>query len=394
MADHSKTEKPTARRLREARKDGQFPRTQDPATWLGIAVGAALVPHAVGVLREEVTAMLARLPAVAADPTPERALAAVAQLPQAVLLAAAPVGAAAAVAAIAAMAAQGVHLTTKTLKFKASRLSPRQGLKRMLGVRAVWEATKALVKVLVIAAVVAVLGRSLVPELVGRGTRPLGEAVGTLAAGLRSLVWVAAATGLLMAAADYGYQRRTVMKQLRMTPREIKDETRQAEGDPMVKQAIRSRQVAMSRNRMLAAVSTADVVLVNPTHYAVALTYEAGKGAPRVVAKGADALAAKIRERAREHRVPIVEDKPLTRVLYRVCELEDEIPAELYVAVARILAFVMSLRRPGLAPVSRPVPAALPELPSKIEMRVRRSRERRENRRESRGVLINGPDER
>jgi flagellar biosynthetic protein FlhB len=384
MADHSKTEKPTARRLREARKDGQFPRTQDPATWLGIAVGVALVPHTVGVLREEVTAMLARLPAVAADPTPERALAVVAQLPQAVLLAAAPVGAAAAVAAVAAMAAQGVHLTTKTLKFKASRLSPKQGLKRMVGVRAVWEAAKALVKVLVIAAVVVVLGQSLVPELVGRGTRPIGEVLGTLAAGLRSLVWVAAATGLLLAGADYGYQRHSVMKQLRMTPREIKDENRQSEGDPMVKQAIRSRQVAMSRNRMLAAVSTADVILVNPTHYAVALRYESGKGAPRVVAKGVDALAAKIRERAREHRVPIVEDKPLTRVLYRVCELEEEIPAELYIAVARILAFVMSLRRPNPGPVTRPAPVALPELPSKVEMRARRSRERRDGRRDTR----------
>jgi flagellar biosynthetic protein FlhB len=104
------------------------------------------------------------------------------------------------------------------------------------------------------------------------------------------------------------------------------------------------------------------------------------------VAKGADALAAKIRERAREHAVPIVEDKPLTRLLYRVCELEDEIPAELYVAVARILAFVMALRRPGAGPVSRPAPAALPELPSKIDLRVRRARERREGRRDSRAA--------
>src|SRR3954453_11425229 len=159
----------------------------------------------------------------------------------------------------------------------------------------------------------------------------------------------------------------------------------------MVKGAIRARQVAMSRNRMLAAIATADVVVVNPTHYAVALRYESGKGAPRVVAKGADALGAEIRERARDPAVPIVEDKPLTRLLYRVCELEDEIPAELYVAVARVLAFVMSLRRPGLVPVSRPAPGVLPELPSKIDMRVRRSRERRENRRGNRRESLVGP---
>jgi flagellar biosynthetic protein FlhB len=386
VADQSKTEKPTARRLREARKDGQFPRTQDPATWLAIAAGAALVPHSFGVLADEVTAMLARLPDVAADPTPARALTAVAQLPQAVLVAAAPIGLASAAAAVLAMAAQGVHMTTKTMRFKASRLSPRQGIKRMLGARAAWEAVKALVKVVVVATVVVALGRSLVPDLVGRGPQPLAAAFATLATGLRTLVWAAAATGLLLAGADYAYQRRTVMKQLRMTPREIKDESRQTEGDPMVRSAIRARQLAMSRNRMLASVATADVLLVNPTHYAVALRYEAGKGAPRVVAKGTDALALKIRELARESAVPVVEDKPLTRLLYRVCDLEDEIPAELYVAVARILAFVLALRRPaapGPRPALVPLPE-LPELPTRAGMRVRRSRERRDGRREVR----------
>jgi flagellar biosynthetic protein FlhB len=385
MAEDGKTEKPTARRLREARKDGQFPRTQDPATWLGIAAGTALVPHAIGVLSGEVTAMLAQLPAVASDPTPARVLAAVAGLPQAVLTAAAPVGVAAAGGAVLATAAQGVHVTTKTLRFKPSRLSPRQGLRRMLGTRAAWEALKAFVKMTVIAGVVLALARSLVPQLVGRGTQPLGVSLTMLGSGLHTLVWAAAGTGLLLALADYAYQRRTVMKRLRMTPREIKDEQRQTEGDPMVKSAIRARQVAMSRNRMLAAVATADVILVNPTHYAVALRYEAGRGAPRVVAKGADALAAKIRERAREHGVPVVEDKPLTRLLYRICDLDDEIPAELYLAVARILAFVLSLRRPGSG-VPRPGPAELPELPTKAALRVRRSRERREGRRETRDL--------
>src|ERR687885_20449 len=292
MAQDGKTEKPTARRLRDARKEGQFARTPDAATWLGIAGGTALVPHGVDVLRTQVGGMLATLPGVAADPTPARALAAVAVLPVPVAL-------------------------------------------RLLG------------------------------------------------GGLHTLVWSVTITGLLLALGDYAFQRRTVMKQLRMTPREIKDENRQTEGDPMVKGAIRARQMAMSRNRMLAAVANADVVLVNPTHYAVALRYEAGRGAPRVVAKGTDALAAKIRERAREHRVPIVEDKPLARLLHRVCEVDDEIPAELYAAVAKILAFVFSLRRPGSG-VPRPGPSALPEMPTRTVLRVRRSRERREGRREVR----------
>src|SRR5689334_20924770 len=147
MAQDGKTEKPTAKRLRDARKEGQFARTPDAATWLGIAAGTALVPHGLTVLREELGRMLAALPDVAADPTPARALGAVAGLPSAVLVAAAPIGLAAAAAAVLATGVQGVHPTTKTLKFKASRLSPKQGLKRMFGVRAAWEALKALLKV-------------------------------------------------------------------------------------------------------------------------------------------------------------------------------------------------------------------------------------------------------
>jgi flagellar biosynthesis protein FlhB len=178
-----------------------------------------------------------------------------------------------------------------------------------------------------------------------------------------------------------------------MTPREVKDELRQSEGDPLVKGAIRSRQLAMSRNRMLSAVATADVVLVNPTHYAVALKYEAARGAPRVVAKGAGSLAAKIRERARGARVPVVEDKPLTRTLYRLCELDDEIPAELYLAVARVLAFVLATGRPGRsAPPRRPAPstgladpAGLAGLPTRTALRQRRSREKRDARKAMRG---------
>ncbi len=384
--DDGKTEDPTPRKLREGRKDGQFARTQDAATWVGIAAGTLFVPHAFDVMHRELAAMLAQLPQVAADPGPERVLAAVATLPRAVLLAAGPAGLAAAVGAAVAMAAQGLYPSTKAMHFKKSRLSLKEGVKRMAGARAAWEAVKALVKVLVLALVVVLLGRALVPELVGRGHRPAAEMLGVVTGGLRALVWSTCVVGLLLAGADYAFQRRTVMKQLRMTPREIKDENRQAEGDPLIKGAIRSRQLAMGRNRMLAAVADADVVLANPTHVAVALRYEPGRGAPRVVAKGTDLLALKIRERAAEHRVPVVEDKPLARLLHRVCDVDDEIPAELYTAVARILAFVFSLRRPGSG-VPRPGPTVLPDdMPGRNELRVRRSRERREGRRDVRSA--------
>ncbi len=377
-----KTEKPTPKKLRDARKEGQFARTPDVATWLGVVGGAALMPFSARLVGDDVRELFARLPDLAADPSPERALALLATVPQYVLLGAAPVCLGAAAGALLGAASQGVHVSGKTMKFKASRLSPKQGIKRMLGPKALWEAAKALLKVLAVAVVVLVLARSLLPGLLATAL-PLLAVVERAKDGFEALLWSSAVVGLLLAGADFAVQRRTVTKQLMMTPREIRDEVKQTEGDPMMKGAIRSRQMAMSRNRMLSAVTDADVVLVNPTHYAVALRYEPVRGAPRVVAKGAGALALKIREKAREAKVPIVEDKPLTRTLYRVCDLGDEIPSELYMAVARILAFVMAAGRPG-GP-RRPGPSTgLPELPTKATLRARRSREKRDARTASR----------
>jgi flagellar biosynthetic protein FlhB len=249
----------------------------------------------------------------------------------------------------------------------------------MFGTKAVWEAVKAVAKVIVISGVVWSLARTLVPELVSSGQLPLQATVDRLRSGLTALLWTTVVTGLILALFDYAYMRHTVMKQLRMSHHEIKQEHKQSEGDPLMKGAIRSKQMAMSRNRMLSAVAEADVVLVNPTHFAVALKYEPRKGAPRVVARGAGALALKIRERAREARVPVVEDKPLTRLLYRVCDLGDEIPAELYLAVARILAFVMAAGRPSRAAgARRPARSGdLPRLPPRSQLRARRAREDR-----------------
>jgi len=134
-----------------------------------------------------------------------------------------------------------------------------------------------------------------------------------------------------------------------MTHREVADEHKNSDGDPLIRQQRRSRQLAMSRNRMIAAVAGSDVVLVNPTHVAVALRYEVGRAAPKVVAKGKGVVAEKIRERAIEAGVPLVRDIPLARTLHAACELGQEIPAELYTAVARVLVFVDMLRRRGSA---------------------------------------------
>lgn len=379
--DTDKTEQPTEKRLREGRRDGQIARTQDAPTWVSIACGAAMLPTSVSATAEQARLMLATFPAIAADPTAAQCLKLITKIPMAVIHGAAPVCLAAAGGAILATAAQGVYPSAKALKPNFKRMNPKQGITRMFGPKAAWEALKSLLKVTVIATVVFILGRNMVPDMMGGGVQPLSSTVEKVRQGLETTVWAAAAAGLVLAMADYAYQKRSVLKQLKMSKHEIKQEMKQQEGDPQLKGAIRSKQMAISRNRMMANVAGANVVLVNPTHIAVALKYRPGGGAPTVVAKGAGTVALKIRELAKESRIPVVEDKPLARTLFRVCELNEEIPSELYLAVARILAFVMSAGRPtARAGASRPAPSTVPELPSRSRLKARRTRELRESR--------------
>ncbi len=234
----------------------------------------------------------------------------------------------------------------KKIKPDPKRLSIGKGLKRLLGPQGLLLGGKAIVKVAVLGLVAWLILRASM-QGVGAGTIPLGEAARRAGVAALHLMRVLAATGLVLAAFDYMIEKRRHDKSLKMTKQQVKEEWKSSEGDPQMKGAIRSRQIAMSRNRMIASVADADVLLVNPTHVAVALAYTPGHGAPRVLAKGAGVIAAKMREAADEHRVPMVQDIPLARGLYAACEIGDEIPEELYDAVARILAFLFSLRRRG-----------------------------------------------
>jgi flagellar biosynthetic protein FlhB len=171
-------------------------------------------------------------------------------------------------------------------------------------------------------------------------TRSPADAVVEVASVAVRLVQVVAVVCVLIGVGDYAMKRRDHQKELKMSKHDIRQEHKESEGDPHVRAQQRSQRLAMSRNRMLGAVSSADVVITNPTHFAVALSYDQAKGAPRVVARGADALAAKIREEARKAGVPCVESKLLARTLYRVSRPGEEIPAELYQAVATVLAFL------------------------------------------------------
>jgi flagellar biosynthetic protein FlhB len=191
--------------------------------------------------------------------------------------------------------------------------------------------------------------RQLVPTLMASGSLPLKSVVGEASKAAMKLIRFGAGAGLLMAFVDVGVVRKRNNKQLKMTKHEIKEEMKSSDGDPLLKGALRSRALAISRNRMMADVPTADVIVVNPTHVAVALRYEAARGAPRVVAKGAGHTATRIRELAALNRVPLVQNVALARTLYQTCDIGREIPADMYQGVATVLAFVMRLRRRGSA---------------------------------------------
>ncbi len=345
-----KTEAPTPKKLKESRQQGQTPRSADIGAWVGIGAAALVLPLVLRAGSETARTALGHVRTVAEDPDPTIAVAVLSAGLLDAGLAVAPLAAVTVVVAIAAAAAQGgLRFATKAAKPKFSRLNPGKGLKRVFGPQAWWEGTKAALKTVVLGIVLWQVVKGIAPYLLGSGSLPLTATIDVVGGGVADLIRTAVIAGLVVAAADYMVVRRRTMKQLRMSHKEITEEHKQAEGDPMLKGAIRSKQLSMSRNRMMSELASADVVLVNPTHVAVALRYDPAKGAPRVVAKGAGLVAARIREKAGEHRVPMVEDIPLARALHAACELGQEVPGELYTAVAQVLAFVMRLRSRGVA---------------------------------------------
>ena len=239
----------------------------------------------------------------------------------------------------------GLSLTGEALKPKADRFNPANNIKRIFGLDSVVNLAKSLVKILLVGAVAyTVIGPVIEtsPTLVNV---PVGALVVTLAETLYTLALRCGLVLLALAAADYGYAWYKHEKSLRMSKQEIRDEYKEQEGDPLVKSQRRRAARALTQRRSIAEVPTASVVVTNPTHFAVALRFDRDKdAAPVVVAKGADHVAAKIREIARENDVPLVENPPLARALFRTVEPNQMIPAEFFSAVAEVLAFVFRQR--------------------------------------------------
>lgn len=343
-----RTEKPSARRRREARAEGQLPRSPELLTWVSLLVATFVLPMTVRNGANFLEALMVQQSRIISNPTVPGAVGFLSVALRESVSTLLPLSIAMPVLGIIGNVAQtGFSPSLGKLKPSFKNLDPRKGLKRLASPQAGWEAMKSLLKIGGLSLVAWRVISGAVPLLTGPGTMSITAATGIAAAKAVSATRTVASAGLVVAAVDYGVIRRRIARQMRQTKQEVKEESKSSEGNPLIKGAIRRKQRQMSRMRMMTAIATADAIVVNPTHVAVALRYEQGKGAPRVVAKGVDSLALRIKAEAREHRVPMVEDRALARALYAACPLDREIPMDLYEAVARLLSFVYSLKASG-----------------------------------------------
>lgn len=334
--------------MKEVRSKGQLSRSQDLTAWVGVGAAAIMIPSTVERAANAVADQLFSVRGIVAAPDPGTALLTLEHGLGAIAGIITPMLVVVFVVVLAGAALQGgVHF--KKFKLDFEHFKPLPGLKRMFGTQALWGGLKALLKASVVGVVLYGVVQGLVPVLLTAGGLPVSGVVTAATGGVASLIQFAVAAGIALAAADFFVVMRRNRKKTRMTKKEIKDENKNSEGDPLIRSQRRARQMQMSRNRMISAIGDADVVLVNPTHVAVVLKYEPGKSAPRVVAKGSGHVAARIRAEAEAKNVPMVQDIPLARALHGACELGQEIPADFYRAVAGVLAFVMALKARGSA---------------------------------------------
>jgi flagellar biosynthetic protein FlhB len=342
-----KTEPATPKRLKEARDKGQIARSRElnamAVTLAGAAAVFALGEGIVGGITDIMAANLS-LPRLALM-SPEQMLqhlkeatlsASVTLLPWLSLLTV--------VALLAPMSLGGWSFSTEAMKFKGERINPVAGLKRLFAMRGLVELLKALAKFALVGTIAVLVLNWEAEEFIGLGRQSVMQAL-THSAWLMAIAFILFSAGLiLIAAVDVPFQIWDHGKKLRMTRQEVKDELKETEGRPEVRGKIRALQQETANRRMLEDIPIASVVVTNPTHYAVALRYDADSmGAPVVVAKGADLMALKIREVAAEHGVPLFEAPPLARALYASAEIGDEIAERLYVAVAQVLTYIYQL---------------------------------------------------
>jgi len=354
MADQvgEKTEKPSAKRLREARERGQVAVSREVSMALGSLAATGVLVGAGSFLLQRVTAVivdgLSRLgDAPLRELKPEDLVPLVVSGGTLVALTAGPIAVAAAASGVLSSVVQsGFNVSASPLTPDFNRLNPVNGFKKLTPSRAGIDTLKAIVTASILSVLAWRVGNTLALDA-GRLSWAGPTASASRAWGdVLRLLWQAGFALLAIGGIDFGLQRWRLHRSLKMSKQEVKDEARSGEGNPEIKARVRRIQREMFRKRMLQAVPRATVVLTNPTHFAVALEYKRDKNAaPVVIAKGADLIAAKIREIAREHSVPIVENPPLTRALFKECEVGDVIPGPLFAAVAEVLAYLIRIKQ-------------------------------------------------
>jgi len=366
-----KTEEPTEKRRREARQKGQLPRSRELNTLAVLMAGAG----ALLVYGAHLAEVLMGVMRNSFEMSRETAMRSESML---LLLGTAARGAAEGLwpillvllcaAVIGPIALGGWLFSGEALAPKFSRMNPLEGIKRMFSAKSVLELFKALIKFVVVLAVAVLVLRSDKEALLALLHQPLRTAI---VESVKVVGWSAfwmASSLLLIAAVDVPYQLWDNRQKLLMTKQEVRDEYKDSEGKPEVKAKVRRLQREMAQRRTMQAVPEADVVITNPTHFAVALKYDAAAGgAPRLLAKGNDFLALKIREVAQEHKVMVLESPALARAVYYSTELDQEIPAGLYLAVAQVLAYVYQLKQFRAGKGKRPGP--MPEVPIPPDLR-------------------------
>ena len=358
-----KTEEPSQRRLQEARERGQLPRSRELTNFAGMIGGSATLVAVGGTAASHMAQMMRRSLSIDSQAlrTTDSMNASLGDASLIALTALLPLfGTLIVMVLLASVALGGWNFSMQALAPDFSRLSPLSGFKRLFGLHGVSELGKALLKCLVVGAVCAGVVSWLFGDVLQLGKMAPHTAI-SRGAGLMSwaFVWLCASLALV-AIVDVPLQIFQFKRALRMTRQEVRDESKELEGRPEVKQRIRQMQQTLARRRMMHKVPTADVVIVNPTHFAVALKYDPKKmRAPVVLAKGLDLVAQNIRRIAEENRVPVFEAPKLARALYRSTDLNKEIPNGLYGAVAQVLSYIFRVRtlNPTLAArMARPNP--------------------------------------
>ena len=349
----SKTEDPTTRRLEEARKKGDVVKSMDVPQWASLAGVFGVLAIAGGWLLGGLSERL--VPFIAEPHAFEMTGPAMREVVRGALLASAPLLGgvlltAAACGAAGSLGQTGLLFTPSKLAFDLKKLSPMQGWKRLFGADALFQFGKSVLKLIVICAIVWFVFKPHARELESLVALPPGALL-PLARELMVALFAAVLIFLLLGAGfDWFWQRHRWMSRMKMSREELKEDYKQSEGDPHIKAKLKQIRFERAKRRMMQAVPTATVVVMNPTHYAVALRYEPGETpAPMCVAKGVDALALKIRDLAREHGVEVIEDPPLARALYATVDIDQSIPRQHFEAVAKIIGFILGKRSPGYA---------------------------------------------